>query len=696
MIKKILIANRGEIAVRIIKTCKKLNIVTVAVYSDLDKNSLFVKNADQAFSLSGITASETYLNIDKILSIAKNNHCDAIHPGYGFLSERAEFAKKANNLGIIFIGPSSDAILAMGMKSTAKKVMTDAGVNILPGYNGDDQSDETLLKAAEQIGFPILIKASAGGGGKGMRIVNKLDDLIKEAQAAKREAIKSFANDHIILEKYLAISRHVEVQILFDQHGNGVYLFERDCSLQRRYQKVIEEAPAPNISTELRSKLGEQALIAGRAVNYTGAGTVEFLLAGEQFFFMEMNTRLQVEHPVTELICELDIVELQIKIADGEKLPFNQTNLKIHGHAIEARLYAEDVDNNFLPATGRIDYLDYGVSVDSNNIRNNIRIDSGIKLGDNISIYYDPMLAKIIAWGESREVARQNLINCISNIYLIDLKTNSKFLLACLSHKAFINKQISTSFINKNIQDLIPNLIPNADSEINFESDGLYSVIAALYLNTYSNKSKINYNKNFTDPWNNLCNYRLNTEYERTYNFGSDRLVILKSEIFLNRSYFPNNTLLASVGKNNYICNNFHVDYLNNACNLEFSCVINNQDSFEITVKIIHLSDKIYIFNKDNSHPYVFSQFGNQNNDLELQKITNYTRNAEITAPMPGTILAITVDVGSKVNQGDAMIILEAMKMEHTVYAPKTGVVKSIYFEQGDQVTSGAELLLIE
>lgn len=673
MIKKILIANRGEIAVRIIKTCKKLNIATVAVYSDVDKASLFVELADESYSLNGLTALETYLDINKILTIAKLSGADAVHPGYGFLSENADFADLITAAGLIFIGPSSNAIRAMGLKSTAKILMAQAKVNTLPGYNGEDQTDQTLILEAQKIGYPILIKATAGGGGKGMRIVYQAAELLTAVAGAKREALKNFANDQIILEKYLVNPRHIEVQIVCDNHGNAVYLFERDCSLQRRYQKVIEEAPAFGISEQLRYEIGEQAVKAAKAVNYSSVGTVEFLVHDNKFYFMEMNTRLQVEHPVTELITGLDLVELQISIANGQQLDFKQSDLKIHGHAIEARLYAEDIDNNFLPATGKINYLEFGIEKNNiNKLSNLIRIDSGIRVNDKVNIYYDPMLAKIIAWGETREQAIHNLTKALYKTYLIGVKNNIGFLLNCLQHTNFKAGNVSTSFIDNNLELLTKNNNPN----------DYYFILVAIFINCINNRKIIKTaEKIFADPWDSLNNFRVCLPDEVTYSISN---ISSTSEINVNLDY-SNSELIAKIKNNLYKCSNFSFRNINDSAEIEI-----NIENLKMHVRIISINNLMYLFDLTNGQRYIFSYQKDHSN------LTESSNNGALTAPMPGTVIAVKVNQGSKINAGDALIILEAMKMEHTIYAQKSGVVKNILYQQGQQVALGAELLVVE
>lgn len=664
MIKKILIANRGEIAVRIIKTCKKLNILTVAVYSDIDEKALFVQMADEAYPLYGVSATETYLNADKVIEIIKKSKVDAVHPGYGFLSENADFAAKVDAINVRFIGPSSDAITAMGMKSTAKILVEKAGIATIPGYNGVDNSVQTLVREANKIGYPLLIKAAAGGGGKGMRIVQYEKELLESLHAAKRESLKSFANDDIILEKYLAEPRHIEVQVLVDNFSNGVYLFERDCSIQRRYQKIIEEAPAPNISASLRKKLGEQALAVAKSINYTGVGTIEFLLDNSNnFYFMEMNTRLQVEHPVTEFITGLDLVELQIHVANNQQLPFKQADLKINGHAIEARIYAEDIINGFLPATGFVDYLEF-------NQENHVRVDSGIQSGDEISIYYDPMVAKVISYGCDRQTAINHLTYSLKNSYLIGMKNNVEFILNCLSAKDFQNANISTKFIENNVNNLLTtNKVQNPPIEA--------WLAAAIYYNFYNRQ----YRKNIEDPWQTNFNYRVNQE--NIYNLDLTCIKSNKTQHFIMKPKIYNNDISEiniNLQELSYKCS--HVQYHDHY--LDFSIGF-----IRYKIKAIYLKKQLNLF-IDGTH-YVFSD-----SVIETMHHGLHCHQGSLTAPMHGTVVAVNVKEGAKVFQGDTLIILEAMKMEHVITAPSEGIVTIINFSQGQQVPEGAELLVME
>ncbi|HLV16252.1 MAG TPA: acetyl-CoA carboxylase biotin carboxylase subunit, partial [Pseudomonas sp.] len=451
MIATLLVANRGEIACRIMRTARAMGITTVAVHSTVDRDALHVQQADLAVELPGSRASETYLDIDRIIAAARTSGAQAIHPGYGFLSENADFARAVSDAGLILIGPPAAAIEAMGSKSAAKALMAQAGVPLVPGYHGEDQSPQAFSAAAGQVGYPVLLKASAGGGGKGMKIVHDEAQLADALQSAQREARSAFGNDHMLLEKYLLKPRHVEIQVFADQQGNCVYLHERDCSIQRRHQKVIEEAPAPGLSQTLRRRMGEAAVRAAQAIAYVGAGTVEFLLDERgEFFFMEMNTRLQVEHPVTEAITGLDLVEWQLRIARGEPLPLSQQQMPLRGHAIEVRLYAEDPDRDFLPASGVLEVYQEPALTPGQ------RIDSGVREGDRVSPYYDPLLAKLIAWGEDREQARQRLLALLRGTLIGGVQTNHRFLLRLLEHPAFASAELDTDFIPRHADTLLP------------------------------------------------------------------------------------------------------------------------------------------------------------------------------------------------------------------------------------------------
>jgi len=489
LLRTLLIANRGEIACRVIRTARKMGIATVGVYSDADAGSAHVAMADKAVRIGPAPVRESYLRADVILAAAKETGADAIHPGYGFLSENAEFAEACAKAGVIFVGPPPEAIRAMGLKDRAKALMAKAGVAVVPGYLGDDQAPEHLAKEAGKVGYPVLIKAVAGGGGKGMRKVEAAADFAAALESAKRESKSSFGDDRVLIEKYVSRPRHIEVQVFADAHGNAVYLFERDCSLQRRHQKVIEEAPAPGMKPPMRAAMGEAAVKAALAVGYVGAGTVEFIadasdgLKSDRFWFMEMNTRLQVEHPVTEAITGLYLVESQLRIASGEKLPKAQKDLHIDGHAVEVRLYAEDPDNGFLPSIGALERL---------RLPEDVRVDSGVREGDAVTPYYDPMIAKVIAHDTDRTKAVAKLADALSHAEIAGLRTNNAFLIRALRSHDFVAGEIDTGFIDRHIDELAPRHEMDAD------------ILAAAARFVADEKSTAGF-----DPWNSRDGFRL-------------------------------------------------------------------------------------------------------------------------------------------------------------------------------------------
>jgi acetyl-CoA carboxylase, biotin carboxylase subunit len=477
MIQKILVANRGEIAVRIMRSCREMDIASVAIYSDADRNSLHVRYATEAYHVGPAPSAQSYLNIDKILEIAIKSGADAIHPGYGFLSENAEFARRAQEAGIIFIGPSPEAISSMGDKVTARKIMMEAGVNVVPGTNKNLESDEELRKVAGEIGFPVMIKASAGGGGKGMRLVRSAKELISAYRMAKSEAKAAFGNDTVYIEKYIESPHHIEFQILADKHGNVVHLFERECSVQRRHQKVVEETPSPLMTTELRQKMGEQAIAATRSANYVGAGTIEFLVDKSlNFYFLEMNTRLQVEHPITERVTGVDLVKQQIRIAEGEPISFRQEDLRQFGHAIECRIYAEDPENNFMPCPGLVRHITEPLGL-------GIRTDGYVYEGYTIPIYYDPMISKLIVWAQTREEAIQRMKRALFEYKITGVKTSIPFLKRIMDTPDFVKGKYDTHFIANNEESLMK------AEECSMECEDLAIFVAFL---DYSDKRKRN------------------------------------------------------------------------------------------------------------------------------------------------------------------------------------------------------------
>jgi len=658
MFSKILIANRGEIACRIIRTAKKQGIKTVAVYSDVDKKALHTRLADEAIYIGPAPALQSYLNIEAILHAAEKTATEAIHPGYGFLSENPRFVRACQEKNIIFIGPSSEAMEKMGDKGAAKRIMQQAGVPIIPGDCEPSREVNKLKKQAEELGFPVLLKACAGGGGKGMRAINDIADFEQNCLSAQREALKSFGDDTLIVEKYFPRAKHIEVQIFGDTQGNCVHLFERDCSMQRRYQKIIEEAAAPTLSNILREQLGAAAVAAAKAIQYVGAGTIEFLVSpDQQFYFMEMNTRLQVEHPVTECITGLDLVEWQLLVAQGEKLPLLQNEIKLSGHAIEVRLYAEDPENNFLPSIGEIRILEWPVEDASL-----IRIDTGVTQGDEISVYYDPMIAKIIAWGDTRKHTIQLLESALSQTKILGLTTNLAFLRNLINSSVFSSGAQYTTFIQESDENLV---------KTNSLTDEVIITIAASY---YWNNLQIH--KATNNPWTFSEGWRLN----------------LPQQFLLLLRYCETNYLVTCQKKN------------------ETRWFITVGDTRRI-VEILEMSDARLsieidfqkydcLVQQDKANIYLAYQ-GQQGN-VVLTHLQNDNKHilqnelAGLRSPMPGTVISVLIKKGDHVKMGDALILVEAMKMEHTIKAPAEGIVKEIFFNEGDAVTEGAELVVFE
>ncbi|MGE3920603.1 MAG: acetyl-CoA carboxylase biotin carboxylase subunit [Gammaproteobacteria bacterium] len=653
MINKILIANRGEIACRIIKTAKRMGIQTVAVYSEADTKALHVKLADEAYFLGPSASKESYLNIKKIIQIASNANVQAIHPGYGFLAENAEFAKQCEKAQIIFIGPPVSAIEAMGSKSVAKQIMAKANVPLVPGYHDTAQETDVFLNAAKKIGYPVLLKASAGGGGKGMRIVQEPTELADAINSAKREAKTSFNDDTLLLEKYVQKPRHVEIQIFADAQGNCVYLFERDCSIQRRHQKIIEEAPAPKMPSKLREEMGKAAIAAAQAVQYVGAGTVEFLLDEKnQFYFMEMNTRLQVEHPVTEMITKYDLVEWQILIANGKPLPHKQSEIKLQGHAFEVRIYAEDPNNQFLPSTGQINYCQFPIE------NENVRVDTGIEEGDTITPFYDPMIAKLITWSNTRDEAAQHMSKALSELHLIGVKNNIAFLQKIFKNHDFLSGNFDTNFITNNPALFQSNLNP----------PNKVFALASLFYVLKQKKS----NQNF--PWMNNPAWRLNATPTMCIRFA------------LNGEFITSTIEAQSESYQIKISNDvFLVNATLNQSNLTANFI--NEDV--ISAKIIEEAHHLHLF--------VFDEhFQVTKEDPFVQYETNEEARGNLNAPMPGTVVALLTKPGNSVKRGDKLIIIEAMKMEHTIQSPMDGVISEIHYEIGDMVDEGVELLRIK
>ncbi|TAG49199.1 MAG: acetyl/propionyl/methylcrotonyl-CoA carboxylase subunit alpha [Betaproteobacteria bacterium] len=660
MFQKILIANRGEIAVRVARTARRMGIQTVAIYSDADRDAMHVAMCDEAHYVGGAAPKDSYLRGDKILEIAKQTGAQAIHPGYGFLSENEDFARKCAAAGVVFIGPPPDAIEAMGLKSESKRLMEKAGVPLVPGYHGVDQAEALLAREAERIGFPVLIKASAGGGGKGMKVANSAAEFSQALASAKREAKNSFGDDNVLIERYLQRSRHIEIQVFGDTLGNCVYLFERDCSLQRRHQKVIEEAPAPNMTPERRKQMGEAAVAAAKAVNYVGAGTVEFIAEHDfaesgRFYFMEMNTRLQVEHPVTEMITSTDLVEWQLRVASGERLPKLQNQLSINGHAFEARVYAENPRNQFLPATGTIEKLRTPKAGE------HVRIDTGVREGDAITPNYDPMIAKLIVHGENRAQALQRLALALDDYAVVGFSNNVEFLQRVARHPSFAAAEIDTGFIPRHTDALLPPLPAPTDVAL--------AACALVELNAVQLAQR-----NDASPW-----------------ARADGFWLGQTESAINFSYSQGDTkyqvgvIPRGAGYLIHLPSGTH-------------CAAAKFDDERIAITLGETQGNVQVL-RHGLHRVVLMQGAR----FEFDAIDPYappesedSHGGHLTAPMPGSVVSVLVKPGDTVTKGQALIVMEAMKMEHTIVAPFAGKVEAVYFAAKEQVKEGAELVALE
>jgi len=664
MFKKILIANRGEIACRVAATARRMGVKTVAVYSDADARAKHVQACDEAVHVGGSAPKDSYLQWQRIIDAAKATGAEAIHPGYGFLSENEAFADACAQAGLVFIGPPASAILAMGLKAESKQLMEKAGVPLVPGYHGSNQDPALLQAEADRIGYPVLIKASAGGGGKGMRAVDKSADFMAALESCKREAINSFGSDAVLIEKYVQRPRHIEIQVFGDTQGNCVYLFERDCSVQRRHQKVLEEAPAPGMTPELRQQMGLAAVAAAKAVNYVGAGTVEFIVEqaaydqpeSMRFYFMEMNTRLQVEHPVTEAITGLDLVEWQLRVASGEPLPLQQDEIRMHGHAIEARICAENPDNNFLPATGTLQVYRKPQAVSFE--RGDVRFDDGVREGDTISPFYDSMVAKLIVHGDTREQALARLDAALAKTHIVGLNTNVQFLRHVVRSDSFATAKLDTALIQR-------------EEAVLFKQDpvGVQAAAAAVVAHTMAAEQALA----GEDPFSARDGFQSHGTTRRGFelDYAGETL---QAELTYDRS-----GLTLQVGEGA-------------AAPLSF------------TVQ----GDGLWVQHAERLHStlhwqgevaHVFTPRGATRIGL-LDPLAHAGEAAaeggRLTAPMPGKVVSFTVKAGDKVKAGQPLAVMEAMKMEHTIAAPHDGTVAELLYAPGDQVTEGAELLKLQ
>ncbi|MBI1907057.1 MAG: acetyl/propionyl/methylcrotonyl-CoA carboxylase subunit alpha [Rhodocyclales bacterium] len=663
MFEKILIANRGEIACRVIKTARRMGVRTVAVYSEADANARHVRLADEAVLIGSAAVRESYLVIDKIIAAAKATGAQAIHPGYGFLSENEAFCHACEREGIVFIGPPVGAIRAMGSKSEAKKIMGAAGVPLTPGYHGDDQDPALLKREADAIGYPVLIKAAAGGGGKGMRLVEKEADFLDLLASCKREAASSFGDEHVLIEKYITRPRHIEIQVFGDGHGNCVYLFERDCSVQRRHQKVLEEAPAPGMTAERRAAMGKAAVDAALAVGYVGAGTVEFIANQDgSFYFMEMNTRLQVEHPVTEMITGLDLVEWQLRVASGEKLPLTQEQLQLRGHALEARIYAEDPDKGFLPSTGKLVHLVPPAE------SLHVRVDTGVEEGDEISPHYDPMIAKLIVWDINRERALARMLQALAEYRVVGVSNNIEFLSRLTACPAFSGADLDTGLIERERDYLFPEQV---DTPVEM---WLVAALAELLRERRRAAESARRDTDPLSPWHARDGWRLNATAHRDLVFR-----LGEQQKTLRVAYRGTDYTLSVDG---------HSVQARGELDARGQLRV-ELDGRRMDASVIAAGEKRHVFL--NGRTWQLS-----NVDPLAHSSESGGAEGGLLAPMPGKVIALVAQAGAKVEKGAPLLILEAMKMEHTITAPAAGTVKAFRYAVGDQVGDGAELVEFE
>jgi 3-methylcrotonyl-CoA carboxylase alpha subunit len=670
MLKSVLIANRGEIACRVIRTARRLGLRTVAVYSEADRDALHTRLADAAVCIGPAPARESYLDGAKILAAAREQGCDCVHPGYGFLSENAEFARACARAGIIFIGPPPSAIDRMGSKSEARRLMAAAGVPVLPGYDDEDQSDAALLAATSHPGFPLLIKPTAGGGGKGMRIVRAAAEFTEALAGARREAAKSFGDDRVLLERFVEHGRHVEIQVFADAQGNAVHLHERDCSLQRRHQKVIEEAPAPGLAEATRQAMGAAAVAAARAVAYQGAGTVEFLYDGREFYFLEMNTRLQVEHPVTEMITGLDLVEWQLRVASGEALPLTQSQIPRRGHAIEARLYAEDPERGFLPSTGRLARLEFPATGDG------VRIDAGVEEGDSVSVHYDPMIAKLIVWAPDRAMAIEKLQRALEATDVEGVRTNARFLWQILGAPAVRAGEVSTRLLETD-----PVLARGVESQ---EIEAAWLIAAAARLHTLPGDER-GQARLASSPWEAATGFRLNGP-------ASIR-VALRLDTTDAHPSIANSTPQQHWLSFRRESGEVQVELPGHVHRVALhrrddGSVDGHIDAQPVRARVAGDHDRIVVRRQCVRFDFV--------EDTGAEHRVSAEHEGHFRAPMPGHVLDVRVAPGQKVDKGAVLLVLEAMKMEHSLLAPWPATVAEVKVQPGQRVEEGTDLVRLE
>ncbi|HET9046726.1 MAG TPA: acetyl/propionyl/methylcrotonyl-CoA carboxylase subunit alpha [Casimicrobiaceae bacterium] len=661
MFSKILIANRGEIACRVARTARRMGIRTVAIYSDADAHALHVAACDEAYRIGPPPPRESYLKGDEIIAIAKRSGAQAIHPGYGFLSENEDFAAACGRAGLVFIGPPPAAIAAMGSKSAAKAIMANASVPLVPGYHGDDQDPALLAREAQKIGFPVLIKATAGGGGKGMKIVSAAGEFAAALASAQREAKASFGDDRVLVERYLTSPRHIEIQVFADTQGNAVYLFERDCSVQRRHQKVLEEAPAPGMPADRRKAMGDAATAAARAIGYVGAGTVEFIAEQDgTFYFMEMNTRLQVEHPVTEMITGLDLVEWQLRVAAGEALPRRQDELAINGHAIEARVYAEDPDRGFLPSIGTLTHWRMPAQTDR------VRVDTGFGVGDEVSPFYDPMLAKVIVWGEDRAAACAQMQTALADCEVVGVATNVAFLERVVAHEAFASGRVDTGLIDKHRAELFPAAGATPPRALIVAAAAEYAALRDRAEAAARASGDPHSPWSVPDAfWNGTDTHAVRYAFDE----GDARHTVVVRP-------HDRGAVDVIVGDRT-----MPVAFVRDGSRL-----VVDGDGARFAATIVPEGEERFVFASGIRRRLRLV-------DPLAHAGEEEVHGGHLMAPMSGTVVAVMVKAGDKVEKGAPLIVLEAMKMEHTIAAPSAGVVAAVHFAVGDRVAEGADLV---
>jgi 3-methylcrotonyl-CoA carboxylase alpha subunit len=664
MFRKILIANRGEIACRVIATARRLGIATVAIYSEADASARHAKLADEAWPIGPAPARQSYLVGEKIIEVARRSGAQAIHPGYGFLSENADFAMACAAAGVIFIGPPAAAIRAMGSKAESKTLMERSGVPLVPGYHGRAQDLALLREAADDIGYPVLIKASAGGGGKGMRIVDSPKDFEAAVEGAKREALASFGDDRVLIEKYLTRPRHIEIQIFADSHGNTISLFERDCSIQRRHQKVLEEAPAPAMDPARRKNMGEAAVAAARAVGYVGAGTVEFIVEGDAFYFMEMNTRLQVEHPVTEMVTGLDLVEWQLRVAWGEPLPVRAESLSLHGHAIEARVYAEDPARDFLPAVGALTHLRQ-----PREIPNRVRVDTGVAQGDQITPNYDPMIAKLIVWGEDRPAAVRQMAAALAEYEIVGVTTNLGLLRAIVAHPGFAAGELDTGFIARHATDLMAGAPETDDTEAALWAAASLAVVSDQRAAV---RAKAETTGDPWSPWAEVDAWRMNGAGYQDLHFrrGNAPPITLRAYPLFDGS--------------------FHLDLPKGRVRAELLADGDGArfilDGVARSLRVVRRGPELTVIIAGQN--YLLIQ-----EDPLAPPPTETAGDERVTAPISGRVARVLALPGDIVEKNAPLVVIEAMKMELTLRAPRSGKIAKVFHDVDEMVEEGTEIV---